>query len=82
MFEKQAVSPVVATVGADGIPEASASEYLCLPSQDPKTSMVGSRIVQVNTWLLFPAFDICFNKEIKKTYILVRSLKKGGGRWK
>src|SRR2546429_4169539 len=36
LFLKQAISPVVALLGADVIPETSALEYLCAPLKDPK----------------------------------------------
>jgi len=48
LFLKQATNPIVALIGADVLPEASALEYLCAPFKDPKIGMVGGRPVPVN----------------------------------
>src|SRR5438876_1041939 len=48
LFLKQATNPIVALIGADVLPAASALEYWCAPFKDPKIGMVGGRPVPVN----------------------------------
>lgn len=53
LFLKQASCPIVALIGADVLPEASALEYLCAPFKDPNVGIVGGRPVPVNNAATF-----------------------------